>query len=338
MSSTSERRIEFLRHCLEQLDEQVCKARDDRRDFLGACLHYLQDNEKLTSEALSELGAKHTAVQEKALRNWIKAFRDALEEQKHRLSLDLHEYELTKFPRLVEHTGGGSGVRTYYQIDVDAEVESEAYTVHEAQMPLSPPITETRAHSDGLITYHTEQLKRAPWYLRLGNVCLRSLKSRIIFFLLALLIVYLALPVPLVTLYLLNPSETYLVAIFAVLLAIYLIISGPTTKLIKLIHRKIVVIDDIRSPLSAVCISEIAKLPAEGEAANRVLRRLSVVVVSADCPICSRIHGLRKSVYLEQHILFGGPILGICSNNPMMHRYSFDKDLMTGERLSPRIR
>jgi hypothetical protein len=325
--------IHFLQQCLDQLDEEVCKKHPDRKAFIHACLGYFHQNDRLDSEALLDIGEQHTKVGEKTLRNYIKAFIKALEEHEHRLHRDLSGFDLTRFPFLVEHAGGGKGVRSFYEIDLrgpDGELSEEPERPEPGPQAPRPP---DNGFAGDRVTYRTEQLKRAPWYLRLGNIFLRTIKRRVWFGGLALLLVYVALPLSIGGLYVLNPSEQYLVWLFAILLGGYFFISGPTGKLLKLITRKIVVVDDIRTPLSAVCISEIAKLPADGEAPNRTVRRLSVVTVSADCPICSRVHGLKQSVQLEQRVLIGGPIIGVCINNPMMHRYSFDKDLMAGERL-----
>jgi len=73
-----------------------------------------------------------------------------------------------------------------------------------------------------------------------------------------------------------------------------------------------------------------------GSAKNLVKaeRKLSVVTVSADCPVCKAQYDLEGTVLLEQRGIRRSRIIGVCANNPMMHQFSFDKDLMAGERLN----
>jgi hypothetical protein len=57
------------------------------------------------------------------------------------------------------------------------------------------------------------------------------------------------------------------------------------------------------------------------------------VIVDGTCPVCLNQYSLKNSVQLENHSLFNRRIIGKCLNNPREHKYSFDKDLMTGQRL-----
>lgn len=325
--SVNERQVSFLGRCFEILEEELCGKSREKNEFYMNCISHLSRHNYLTTTQIRECDTsadEERKRDDKTYRKWLQDFMAALKSNRSRLQTELSEYDLKKFPS-IEYVQGVKGKEAHFYVTSDAVTTGEN-GVAEGDEPtgeVSPDYSTIR--------YKTEKISRPPWYLRIANPLFRTQKARGLSALSALVVVFLLLPLAIGYIYLFHPNDPLLVALFALLLAADLMLTSPTLKILRLITRKITIVDSIRLPSSSVCISEITSLAANNSAATE--RHLSVVTVSANCPICNEKYGLENSVFLEQKGLTNSRIIGICYNNPMMHRYTFDKDLMTGERL-----
>jgi len=325
--SVNEKQASFLGRCFEILEDELCGKSREKNEFYMNCISHLSRHNYLTTTQIRECDTsadEERKRDDKTYRKWLQDFMAALKSNRSRLQTELSKYDLKKFPR-IEYVQGVKGKEAHFYVTSDAATTGEN-GVADGDEP-----TGDVGPDYSTIRYKTEKISRPPWYLRIANPLFRTQKARGLSALSALVVVFLLLPLAIGYIYLFHPNDPLLVALFALLLAADLMLTSPTLKILRLITRKITIVDSIRLPSSSVCISEITSLAANNPAATE--RHLSVVTVSANCPICNEKYGLENSVFLEQKGLTNSRIIGICYNNPMMHRYTFDKDLMTGERL-----
>ncbi|WP_305857240.1 hypothetical protein [Balneatrix alpica] len=323
--STKERQGSFLGHCFEVLQEQLCGNNREKIAFYMNCIAHLTRHDSLTTTQIRECDKSADEEGKKAdktYRQWLHDFRNSIESNQNRLQSELTQYGLTHFPT-ISYVSGVKGSEAYFFVSKVTSNTAEVFTSDGSA---------DGADSDySTIRYKTEKIRRPPWYLKVAAPLFKTQATRVIFALSALIGVFLILPLTIGYIYFSPPNDPILVALFALLLAASLTLTSPTIKILRLITRKITIVDSLRLPLSSVCISEITRVTANDPSTAE--RRLSVVTVSANCPICNAMYGLESSVLLEQKGLANSRIIGVCYNNPMMHRYTFDKDLMTGERL-----
>ena len=96
--------------------------------------------------------------------------------------------------------------------------------------------------------------------------------------------------------------------------------------------NKLTLLEHIFQPVGAVCISKVTNVNNIEEYLD-IDREIMSVIVDGTCPVCCSQYNLKNSVQLEHHSLLDRRIIGKCLNNPREHKYSFDKDLMTGQRI-----
>lgn len=141
------------------------------------------------------------------------------------------------------------------------------------------------------------------------------------------------MPVLYIILSILDRHNLWLAGLLGVLLALHYFVAVKYIHLMRLFVGKMIVLQNASLPASSICVAEISKVPDMDGPPALVERTLKVVTVSADCPICAELYKLRESVLLERKGFLNREIVGVCTNNPMMHRYTFDKDMMRGKRL-----
>lgn len=325
--SVNERQASFLGRCFEILEDELCGKSREKNEFYMNCISHLSRHNYLTTTQIRECDTSSDEERkrdDKTYRKWLQDFMAALNSNRSRLQTELSQYRLTKFPH-IEYVKGVKGKEAHFY------VTSDDATTGDNGVAGGDESTGDIGSDYSTIRYKTEKISRPPWYLSIANPLFRTQKARGLSALSALVVVFLLLPLAIGYIYLFHPNDPWLVALFAVLLAADLMLTAPTLKILRLITRKITTVDSIRLPLSSVCIAEITNVGANNPSSTE--RHLSVVTVSANCPVCNDKYGLESSVFLEQRGLTNSRIIGICYNNPMMHRYTFDKDLMTGERL-----
>lgn len=327
VGSIKERQGKFLGRCFEILEDELCGKNREKNAFYMNCISHLSSHGSLTTTQIRECDKnvdEDRKKDDKTYRKWLQNLSDAVVFNQKRLEAEMPQYGLRNFPR-IEYVKGVKGSEASFYVD------SGASTTVENAVPDVDESAGAVGCDNSTIRYKTEKISRPPWYLNAANPLFKTQKTRGLFALSALVCVFLILPLAIGYIYLFHPDDPLLVALFTLLLAADLLLTSPVLKILRLITRKIAIVDSIRLPLSSVCISEITSVAANDPSATE--RRLSVVTVSANCPICNKQYGLESSVLLEQKGLTNSRIIGVCYNNPMMHRYTFDKDLMTGERL-----
>ena len=307
VGSIKERQGKFLGDCLRIIENDLCGKDREKSAFYMNCIIHLSSHDSLTTTQIRECDKNEDEdkkKEDKTYRKWL--------------------HNLTKFPKIV-YVQGVKGREAYFYVD------SGASTTVENVVPDVDESAGVVGCGNTTIRYNTEKISRAPWYLRVANPLFKTQKTRRIFAMSAVFCVFLFLPFAIGYIYFFHKEDPLQAALFALLLIADLFFWSPTLKIFRLAIRKIAIVDSIKLPLSSVCISEITRVAANDLSA--IERRLSVVTVSANCPICKKRYGLESSVLLEEKGLLNNQIIGVCHNNPMMHRYSFDKDLMAGERL-----
>jgi hypothetical protein len=317
-----ERQANFIGYCFRVLGDDLCKKDEMMIRFYINCISHLTHHDCLTTTQLRDCDKSNEKRDDKTYRNWLKIFRDAIKLERCRLEGELSKYDLTQFPEVVYVTGR-KGREAHFYITVSdpgaPEDAASGASIEDEDLDYSK------------IRYKTEKIQHPPWYLKVAAPLFKYQKSRVIFVLSVLACVFLVVPVGIGYIYFFHMENTLLASLFVVLIVAYLLLASPAVNIIRLLTRKIAILDSIRLPLSSVCISEISRVVKHR--APTTERRLSVVTVSANCPVCNEKYGLENSVQLEQIGLINSRIIGVCINNPMMHQYSFDKDLMTGTRL-----
>ena len=325
-----ERQIQFLRHCLELLEDEVCGNRERERQFFHACLDHLQIVQTLPSKRLPDCDLdipEDNKAHAKTYRSWLIKFALAINNNAVRLEKELRLFGLTRLPVIDYVKGGGAGKESYFQINVEESNSLNTAPVDEGEASTTPEeMTNT-------VRYAIEKIRRPPWYINLMEPAFKTSNRRRNIALLILMTVFLLLPLSVAYLVVVQPSGIMMLALFTIIFSLELYLTPKATVILRLLRSKIALIDSIGLPLSSVCLSEVSKVPDPGSPSIYVERRLTVMVVSADCPICNKLYGLEKSVMLEQKGFFNIRIIGECWNNPMMHRFTFDKDLMTGNKI-----
>jgi hypothetical protein len=334
------RQARFLGYCLEVLEEGLCGNKQELPEFYRRCISYLGNNEQLPSSKLAACDAgTHVDRQviDKTYRRRLQKLAEAIEANRNRFQSSLLDYDLRCFPTIRQAQGGGAKNESYFYIDIDKQADEVAQSHNED--------TSSTTYEDNLedqqsamardsIRYITEKIRRAPWYLRIISPLFRTQESRAKYglgFLAFLLIVGFILPAVAVYFFHVDPSNPLYSFILALWFAATLLLSSPSIIIMNLLFGKIALVETLGIPFSSVCISEITNISTAGPLATE--RQLTVLTVSADCPICDAQYGLKKSIMLELKGFFFGVIVGKCINNPNMHCFSFDKDLMTGDRI-----
>lgn len=309
------KKISYLSNAVEVLEDEI--ENQDIEAFYRACITHLSQNERLEKPQLGNFYSGKDKS-ERTYSNYMDKLIGFLEQFKDEIDSRNEELELTKRPIIKTHVGGGSGNPTYYYIDVE-DFECVATTPQKIGVQKSKPITND-------IKYRTKKLKRTPWYLKLASRFFTKTKQRQAF-LLAILLYFIAAPVVLGFLMQLI-SFTY----WVLLLIGYFLLFNPVWNVIKLATQKIALIEHAFQPVGAVCISKVKNVK-DSDSFLDIEREVLSVVVDGTCPICSHQYNLKNSVQLESQSLFNRRIIGKCLNNPKEHKYSFDKDLMTGRRI-----
>lgn len=315
------KKIQFLEYCLDFLEEYI--RSEEQRLFFAECIFFLENHEQLPKNKLP--GLTSTEKDLKTYDNWLKWLIKEIEKYKTKLWVNREQdlKELTRFPALIrKSSAGGSGNETYFYIDyISIDDIAETPTDSEAEAPIE--LTK--------VNYQISKLKRTPWYLKQGNRFFNKTKSRQALTLLLLLWMIIG---PSIIIYSLFYSHTHMIQWTGIVLFTGFLLSFTSiTNLIKLATRKIVLLDHILLPVSSVCISEV--IPSKDyKKFSDINRELTSSIITGTCPICSQVHGIEKTVILEKASIFNSRIVGKCLNNPQEHVYTFDKDLMSGNKIS----
>tara|TARA_R110001583_G_scaffold5670_2_gene30341 strand:+ start:1497 stop:2492 length:996 start_codon:yes stop_codon:yes gene_type:complete len=321
------RQIQFLINCLDELEDQDAGKWAGKRDLLKLCLEFLIDNERLTTKDIVGLAEKlNLKVKiERTYRSWLEMFSEAVSKGRQRFCNDLATYELNRFPGLKKFAGGGSGNETYFYIDID---EGFAQIDGEADENTAPKDINTN-----LINYRKTPLDSQPAWVRLASSLVRTYPQRNFFLafstvLLALLCVFTASAL---VFFGMRPTPEKFIAVLVLLLINALFLSWFLF-FYKLFEEKIRIIDAAKVP-AGICFLKFLKLPEPNVPPRFIEYSLEAWLVTADCPVCFGRARIQDSVSLTRKSVFDSEIIGICINNPKMHKYTFDKDTMCGSAI-----
>ncbi|WP_077285932.1 hypothetical protein [Cognaticolwellia aestuarii] len=310
------KKISYLSNAVEFLEDEI--NNQDVEAFYRACITQLSKNERLEKPQLRNFYSGKEKS-EKTYGNYMDKLIHLLEKFQEEIQSRNAELTLAKRPIIKTHVGGGSGNPTYYYIDFEDWETPPSFNQNAGLQK-----TETISHD---IIYRTKTLKRTPWYLKLTAKLFARTKHRQ-FFLFFVLIFFIVAPVALGFLIQMLPL-TY----WTLLVLSYFVLFYPAWNIIKLATQKIALIEHIFQPVGAVCISKVKNVK-DSDSFLDIEREILSVVVDATCPICFHKYNLKDSVQLESQSLFNRRIIGKCLNNPKEHRFTFDKDLMTGNPLN----
>ena len=326
--TTQQKQARFLRHCLQVMSDDLCGNNEALLRFYDECLRHLESSDSLSSGQLRELDQltpDERRITVKGYINRLRKLAGAIESNRNKFEGDLSQFNLRSYPKIEYMVGGGGGNESRFFVSVETS-SNDAVKVEDRHEEVTKDHSERTAST--AIRYKTEKISRPPWYLKVAAPFFKTQRTRLQFALTVLAVVFMLLPVTMVISALYSSDSALVLAAFTVLLSAQLLLTPVVLKILRVMVRKIVIVDSIRLPLSSVCISEVEGVSKSDP--STATRKLSVVTISADCPTCKALYGLEKSVWLEQKGFINGSIIGVCHNNPMMHRYTFDKDLMAG--------
>ena len=324
MTSTAERQETFLNECIDYFEEHI--SDEYKLDFYRECVAYLTIEEKLFSTDLFDLYNSTKSKTQKTLTKWVNDFVELLESEQQNLWESRSDKSLTKFPfikRNLQKSGGAGNKTNYSIVPINIEIESTVEKV--ATFNNDSKVADSANHT--AIKYYSRKLEKTPRYIKFFSQYLATSKSRKIFFILVLLVgVFSCIALFTASIGLIPLYPALGITFFCIL------IFNPIRYLINIALNKACLLSHLSSPISTVCISEIIAV-TEVTKSEDLGRRLITRIVEGDCPICLNKHKLEKSVLLDNPGLFSKRIIGVCINNPREHRFSFDKDLMTGVKI-----
>jgi hypothetical protein len=252
-------------------------------------------------------------------------FSETISNGRQRFGGDLATYELSRFPGLKKFTGGGSGNETYFYIDID---EGFAHIDVDADENTAP-----RDINISLVDYRKAALDSQPIWMRLGDYFAKTYRRRSVFYISG------AVLLTLITVYTLSAFALFGVPLtpekflaFLSLLLICALFIKQYLFFYKLFEEKLRIIDAAKVP-AGICFLNVLKLPEPNVPPRFIEYSLEAWLVTADCPICFGRARIQDSVSLTRKSAFDSEIIGICSNNPKMHKYTFDKDTMCGSAI-----
>lgn len=324
-STLIERQSSFLGHCLDLLEHSLCANAPDKHQFYTSCISLLAAQGKITNSELKDCDTSTSddnKREDKTYRKWLSDFINEMESNTMRLQHELDEFDLRCLPKL-EYVRGVKGRESYYFIAVNP---NDPETADES--PASPTSPTGDTGSDG-IRYRTTMIEHPPWYLKVTAPLFKGIKGRMVL-ILAILTVFLVLPAMALAAFLLPLPGAWSSYVLVGSTLLFILLMTPAIAIFRIATQKIAIVESIRAPLGTVCLSEVSRIIENGSA---VERQISVVSVMATCPVCEEQYQLVDSVRLDRYGFFDNRIIGICLNNPTMHRYTFDKDLMSGYRL-----
>jgi hypothetical protein len=318
--------VDFLCECLELLEGDLCKRIPDGPAFYGQMLRALRENNEVLSTELEDLHRKSGSPRlkgGKTYRLWMDRFIEAIESHSGRLSSVAANHGLSRMPRLVKSEGGGAGNPTRYHVDV-------ADNYDEILVEATDPACQNPDKE--YVSYTMVKLATPPWYIHRAANFITTGRRRTLFFLSILISAALYL-YGLYAFYDIYPTNPYWSIAYVLAMILMLLLVTPFMTLFALMSSKVSLMTGFLDPDSTICISDIVAAPADEGLKSKPIRQLVVATVYADCSICSQRYNLRSSVHLTETFRFPTKIIGICYNNPTMHRYSFDKDTMLGVKL-----
>lgn len=323
--SVNKKRIKFFTDALEYVVGIMPKL-ERRDDFYRNVFRHLDNNDTITSTELIDCDKSTSPMLAKTYVTWMDDLILNLDEKQDQIWKYCNSNDLKIKPVIVKVAStGGAGNKTYYFIDSSTNNNQEPDNVQISDSNKQKSIDANSYQ----IKYRTKSLKRTPRYLIFFELALQN-KSYWYALVFGIFICNYILPLVWVAALFFVPKLHSLLVLL--LLPVWLLIYYPTKNIINLSMKKITLLEHFNQPASAVCISEIVK-EQEAKEYQKVKRLLVSAKIVATCPICCQKYNVTDSVILEHDTFLNKRIVGVCLNNPQEHRFTFDKDQMSGTRL-----
>ncbi|RJX75713.1 hypothetical protein DZ860_03290 [Vibrio sinensis] len=221
-----------------------------------------------------------------------------------------------------EANAGGQGKQSIYRL--------LATKVNTSELNIKSSAEEQSASSDpNKISYYIESLPKLPvWTRWLQNINMTKHRWKMVLFTMSpiVLIIICAIIFQLSSFKLIEPQIlTYLTVFTMWYVGLFLLCFRY---LIDALNNNITTLPEMMLPLnlrSAVLQYELNEPGSD----NGRIKQLTIKVFAAKCPICGYRVDI-KSVGLP----FRTRLIGVCNNNPIEHRYTFDFTTQQGTKLS----
>jgi hypothetical protein len=330
-------RSEFLLQCLDLFQVDLCRGSEDKRMFFENAIEQLTTKESIAVSELPDLDPqreKSGGRTPKTYDAWLRQFADRLAESQQRLS-DLREAcGVLRHPVIARRAGGGSGNETTYFIDVavDEPAEQPPATPATPATPAPPSEPPPAQDQSATVKYRTTAIAEPPaWISALSPFLARQRHRRVLLVWSAILVSLLIVGgidgiLPKVQFVSDIGAWAYVLTLFAVIT----LVINPVLVIFRLVIYKVAIIGALDETRSRICVLDL--VPGK-ECDEAPLRKLNVLQVSADCPICLAKHGLSDTVTLRHKGMLEPKLIGCCYNNPTEHRFSFDKDSLLGRQI-----
>jgi len=325
-----EQRLAFIDAFMDESDrlfKQAWKA-----EFCRGVMGLFYKKDKITTKDLVGCAEK-MGKSDKSAKNAWKEFVDNFDTHKNKFERYLNNpelcTELQHYP-LIERIGRGNEALCFRIV---GENEREQKSLDDIStdtvksLPISTEVLGATLSTHDVI-YTASKLENPPYWFTWIRPFFGSWHRR---FTLLLICVFCMAVIPVIVgigISLVSHNFGYvLVASFIAGVLMSLVIS-PLQKTYEVIDKKICLLDSIKSKL---LISE----PKPNQYAKSAVRDVFAYHVEANCPICVSKYHLRNSIQLEKKRIHKiKRVVGICNNNPVEHRFTFDKDTLKGVSIS----
>lgn len=278
---------------------------------------------KELAEKLSELNQKQSNFyQGKEINRLYSEVTKRLDEVHSRLVEIAHDTGVAVIPSIEKtQTSGGKGNQSSYHfiarpID-DIELKKPDLSLND----------ENKQNST-VVSYHIESTPKLPiWSRWLNDIDMQRYRLPV---LLLTISPVLALMISVILFWLsLSYDIPYNSSIIVGLLIYSSIFCLCFHYLFSLINFNIALLPDWMLPLRLKAATLRYELHEPNSEHISTIRKLCVRVYTGKCPICSH------RIYLQaKGIPFNKRIIGVCSNNPIEHQFSFDYTTLKGEKLT----
>lgn len=299
-------------------------------------IDFSSESEELQKYTSNDLAKFLAAVREmkstksldsKRINNLFHKLVEYLSEHRPRIEELAVSMGLTVIPVLKYRKGGGANNHSLYWIeayefDVDASSQSEQFS---PVTTLSPG-----PKSQVEIEYYLEALPKLPFWSRFFK-SIRFGDNSLGRWILALTVAspFFCLTVlSIVTLLIINGTITEINSkLYSLLLMYPFLYFFGFSFLIKALNNSVALLPHWMLPRRLD--SALLQLTIDGSPdRNYRVKELGIKVYAAKCPVCNHRVDLKSG-----GLKHWGRIIGVCDNNPIEHRYSFDFTNLTGNKL-----
>ncbi|MFD2231349.1 hypothetical protein [Alkalimarinus sediminis] len=303
-----------------------------KEEFCREVAALFHSNSEITTEDLENC-AERLSRGERSAKNTWKDFVEFYNNYKSKFERFLINpeigTELQHYP-LIERIGKGNEPLRYRLVgDNDKEtISGEPFSADLVPDSIASNTVSAQATDNTDVIYQVSELESPPyWYFWIKPFFNSRYRRLALLFFCIIFIGVVPIVVGLAISSLFQPIG-YTLAASLVAGALMSFIVFPLKKTYDVIDKKLCLLDSIKSK---VLVSQ----PTPNQDAYTATRDVLAFHIEANCPVCISKYGLKNSITLEKKRVQGRKrVIGICNNNPVEHRFTFDKDNLTGVRLS----